>query len=127
MTGEKMVTEREKVEAERMAYIVGVDMAGMLRRPGVDYWRAKAVGIYPLPKMTRPRTYKEGGFTFRVMDGKIVQQDSGDSTWYTAFHGQLVDGAYDGGCTIGGEIPVTPTLLAALANLLANPTEEVPG
>ena len=121
---EKLVTEREAVERERKAFVAGVSRAGMLYEPSPEYWHGEAARRY-LPKVRKPRTYTEGEFTFRVMDGKIVHQASGDRAWYAAFELQTVEGAESGGCTIGGYIPATPTLLAALADLLANPTEEV--
>ena len=129
MTDEKLVTEREKIEAERAAFIMGLKASGMLYEPGLAAVQAKVERLYPLPKVTRPRTYKEGAFTFRVMNGVVVQRTVGDGVgkWYTAFHGQSVEGATENACTIGDDIRVTPTLLAALADLLANPTEEVDG
>jgi hypothetical protein len=106
------MTKREVLIA-REAYITGaraffchpVVMAGPATCRASDEVEAKAPVLYPLPKVTRPRERRASdGATFRVVGGELMANYGGG--WV---HEQVIG------------VPLAPLV----ADLLANPTEEV--
>lgn len=111
MSAERRVTEREAVLRERKAFVEGARRICVAANSGIirmfDHER-DAAEIYPLPTITRPR---------------VVRDPHGIDIRWTVRSRQVV--AYDSDqfpCAVG----VTPERVKLWADLLANPTEEVP-
>jgi hypothetical protein len=119
------VTEREAVLRERAAFEKGwrgqYDWFDRVRtsneqqgnNPPTNAWNSgaattEAARRYPLPKVTRPREVIFQGCTFRWTAGGGLQVRMSDKVWAS------LDG-----------IAIIESRRAVLADLLANPTEEV--
>ena len=116
MSTEKKYTERDLVLAKREGYVKGRNDGEFGLK---DIAAATARVLYPLPKVTRPRRLDYGKTLFEVRDGKLFSSSDGGETWYKTVFRNLYGDEY-----FGNDLPKRDRLLA-LADLLANPTEEV--
>ena len=114
MSDEKKYTERDLVLAKREAFCAGRGAAFVhydIGAPQGKAWPGSAhlaAERYPLPKVTRPRVVtREDGCQLRISGGQLQYK------WL------------DGDWREYGSINWTPAQRAAMADLLANPTEEV--
>lgn len=114
----RVYSEREKVLAEREAYQSGVNtmyMNGVV--PATPEACQESVRLlklaatrYPLPKVTRPRVVEtaRSGYEWRIVGGALQERRIDTELWRIA-EGWVGD----------------PENMRVLADLLANPTEEV--
>ncbi len=116
MNDEKTISEREAVKRERKAFEDGMVRGSAREFTNIARVRQAASEAYPLPKITRPRVVDDPhdcqeGSAWRVVEGRIEYRWKGDkpSAWRQY-----------------ASSPITPERVAMWANLLANPTEEVP-
>lgn len=118
----KMISERDAVLRERAAANKAIEKVFELARKsgGIEHvdMRCWAENVFPLPKVTRRRvitvqhpTGARAMFQFRVTNGGLEWATAGNDDW----------GPF-GTITRGEQ---RPEFLRALADLLANPTEEV--
>lgn len=117
---DNMVTEREAVERQRRAYAAGRCDGGFPYKESY----ALASKLYPLPTTTRPRVVTDcldpscAPRSFRLVDGQLQTKCLGD-TWHCLDNGSSH-------ATVSGKgVAITPDRIRMLADLLANPTEEV--
>lgn len=107
MTDEKKYTMRDMVLAQRDAYARGLGEE-------TQYWGddavAKAHREYPLPKVTRPRVVSDGTMEWKYENELLMCRYSGWDVWRSVQY---------------SEVPLNRRRAEALADLLANPTEEV--
>ena len=123
MTPPAKYTERQLIEAKREAFVAGADWCfhdchttralSITSRPR---WIAAAKSLFELPKVTRPRVVKDAeGVSWRV---------SGDTVQWSV--GKGCDWApRDWAPLSNSHIWLTVERVHLLADLLANPTEEV--
>lgn len=113
---EKTYTERELVLAKREAFVAGSEWHA-------SSWTGSLAPLeandrYPLPRVTRPRVVRMDrtvpGREFRVSGGNIESRTIG-----VGLDGQPFR------WTALAQITPTPERIRILADLLANPTEEV--
>lgn len=112
MTNEKMVPESEAVKREREAYVAGAESQwGGIPSHQTSSWREEAKRRYPLT-VTRPRVVEDTtGWYWRVSsDASIETTSTKDGAWR-----QLVR----------MDQRLTKERVLILADLLANPTEDV--
>lgn len=115
----KMVSERDAVIRERKAFQHGAEHGKEYR---TDSFASAAKSFYPLPKMTRPRVVRENGiggeYEWRAVDGVIecrnVTGGSALTKWRT-----------NDGTSASFGMFISARRVRLLADLLANPTEEV--
>lgn len=100
------MTAREKVLAQREAYMKGAMITGYSGAAAAE--RAARIA-YPMPTETRDRTVKVDGLTYRFKDGEFQFLSEDGVRWI----GSLVF------------YPEGVAKYTALADLVANPTEEV--
>jgi hypothetical protein len=106
---EKKHTERDLVMAKREGWVASENAASREECYGFCRHEAemRAAEAFPLPKVTRPRVVTRGQSQFRVENGVVMARLSNAEGWReSAFH--------------------TAEWVRTLADLLANPTEEVP-
>lgn len=128
MSTEKTYTEREKVMIQRAAFMEGVNAFN--NRTGE--WPGSVVLAhqrYPLPKVTRPRVWVDtsrdihvrGFREFRFAEGQLQTRvpEWGETEWKCLSNGSSHATTHPDG------FKVTPERIAAWADLMANPTEEV--
>lgn len=119
MSAPKMVTERDAVLRERAAY-----GAGLLRGNHQSFSRpndleAQAARIFPLPKIVRPRVIsEESGLScvdWRYVDEQLWWRHHANTrqTWNSL------------SSATGAGMFITAERAVLLADLIANPTEEV--
>lgn len=116
---EKRYTERDLILAKREVYADLLCAAVGWSREGAEQ---KATGAFPFPKRTRPRvlTEQDGrGLSFRF---------TGDPTNPFALFEYSVSGGREWRqtCSAESKLTVTAERVRIMADLLANPTEEVP-
>jgi hypothetical protein len=112
-----MPTERETVLREQAAYAVGyMNGANNWTDAAIARSKDEAAHSYPLPKVTRNRVVKdEYDCEWRMGHGAIEWRGLGQAEWCTKLHvGHL-------------SLTITPRRAAVIADLFANPTEEVEG
>lgn len=110
MSDEKQYTERDLILAKREAYVAGHSCATAPHCDVItrDTASREAAYRYPLPKVTRARVVKDSvGDKWSVVDGCFVCHDgeTGENIFISSW--------------------CSPEFIRALADLLANPTEEV--
>lgn len=115
----KKVSEAEAVRRERAAFRAGYNAVvrgdelstrAHLETPGErDVLGREVPKLYPLPTVTRPRVVEDAcGNAYRVVNGELQHRGKGMDAGNWAFVHYVAGNA------------------AALAELLANPTEQVP-
>lgn len=75
---------------------------------------------FPLPKVTRYRTFKRGADTYRVV-GDRVEYVAGNNQWYLTTYGDGTRAGFAAEMIRTGDM----TALLAFADVAARPTEEV--
>jgi hypothetical protein len=113
MSDEKRYTERELIEAKREGYVAAMHE----EHYASGYSEGQAARRYPLPKVKRRRVVQLGGFEYRASGSPgedvygLLIRDAAlkDDPWVTA-------GAFNANNLRG---------VRALADLIANPDEEV--
>lgn len=117
MNDEKKYTERDVVERERRAFLNGIVALHLQKEipsgpsvgRAVDRARAMTNRTYPLPTVARPRVVRDGhGLEWKWEYGQLWMRQTPASVWLCASPPMISEGA---------RLP--------LADLLANPTEEV--
>lgn len=112
MADEKMVSERDVVLRERVAFVRGAQYS--YRRD--DNPEAIAAGYFKLPpKVTRPRVIRDGLWEFRACGDVIEARAVDDGEW-----GPIDDDMHDSLC-----IALTRHRVGIWNGLLARPIEEV--
>lgn len=111
MTDAKQFTQRDVIEAERAAFIAGLNAKPLRGDPwtGAAHEAAKR---YPFPKVTRLRVVADTKYRlwWKVEDGRIVWSRPGCDEWSLLIH---------------SGVDADTHMVALWADLLANPTEEV--
>lgn len=108
------ISEKDAVLRERAARVAGCVYAG--GEGHAEECLRRAPQKYPLPKVTRPRIVVLNGYALRAVAGEIewaAGVTAGEPRWV--------------GVSSRSALSLRPTtfLVRALADLLANPTEEV--
>ncbi len=121
MAEPKLYTEREKVDAERDAFVNGASWGESLTNPLVrpsgflETSRTEARLRYRRAKVTRPRVVTDdNGIFWRVVSGRFEYAWPGHNVWKDARAAYAVDPG------------MTPARVRMLNALLDSPTEEVP-
>lgn len=118
MSAEKLYTGRELAEAERRAFVHGLDVRATLPERW-DGNAAEAARRYPLPTVTRPRVVQDAqGVLWRVQLGK------GDTVLVEYTERGIPDWR-DFNSLRAGAPGISRERVALWADLLARPTEEV--
>lgn len=109
------MTERDKVLLQRMAFRAGAEyefFSTQRGEGGTEDVRCESLRRYPMPKTLRPRVveYNGGQYRYNLQDGPgFIECRVGDEPWKrVTYWGAMSDGIF-----------------AVLADLVANPTEEV--
>lgn len=109
------ISEKDAILRERAAFEKGAEWGHHIA-PLVGYQDAEAQRRYPLPKVTRPREKKDcAGVRWRALGSTVQWCLYPDGNWND------VDTR---GC---GAMYLTVERVILIADLLANPTEEVDG
>jgi hypothetical protein len=113
-TASRTYTERELVLAQREAFKRGYDNrhVGEATTPWGS-WPGiveAAEMLYPLPKVTRPRVVRDNTLEWKYENGHFAYRYGGASDWHSTQY---------------SEVPINRRRVEVLADLLANPTEEV--
>lgn len=120
MSDEKQYTETDLVKAKRQAFRDGAVHAARTHGCGRPECADER---YPLPKITRPRVVKYKAHFFRVVDGRIQWSKP---WWKRASAPESLETWHDVEGTHPSLVTVpSAELILILADLLANPTEEV--
>jgi hypothetical protein len=117
MSNEKKYTERDKVLFQREAWTKALH----LNTAHTWDWCAKsAAGQFPLPMVTRPRVVdsRDTPLKYRISDGVIERAFKGHDNWHRSTWNDRPIFAKD---LRDGDV----CELAAIVDVLANPTEEV--
>lgn len=116
--GEKKYTERDLVLAKREGYVACRREHGYLDAVGV--YQREAARKYTLPKVTRPRVVnsKDTPMKYRIRDGVIERAFKGTDNWHRSTWNDSPLFVTD---LHAGDV----CDLAAIVDVLANPTEEV--
>lgn len=118
MAADSMVPERDVVLRERAAFEAAVKWVGTVRPHSRGSVAGELARRYPLPKRTR--VIATHGYEYRVRPGT-------EHTDAPVIEGRNVPtNGYDGDAGPWGGVSTVPTYLVAhVADLLANPTEDV--